>query len=61
MRPYSSVRPSEAPVIPFLVHLGIVASQGKSQVIGMDTQQFIHSVKLHILHKMKPYSRENTI
>ena len=26
----------------------------------MDTQKFIHSVKLHILHQMKPYSRVKT-
>ena len=26
----------------------------------MDTQKFIHSVKLHILHQMKPHSRVET-
>ena len=26
----------------------------------MDTQKFVHKVKLHILHQMKLYSRVNT-
>ena len=40
-----------------LVYLEIAASQGKTQIKCMDTQKFIHSVKLHILHQMKPYSK----
>ena len=40
-----------------LVYLRIEASQGKTQIKGMDTQKFIHIVKLHILLQMKPYSR----
>ena len=47
-------------IIPVLVYLGIGASRGKKQIKGMDTERFIHSVKLHILHQMKPYSRVKT-
>ena len=32
----------------------------KKKVKYMDTQKFIYSVKLHILHQMKPYSRVKT-
>ena len=47
-------------IIPVLVYLGIGASQRKNQIEGMDTQNFIHSVKLHAFHQMKPYSRVKT-
>ena len=58
----TSVRSSEGRLtIPVLVYLGIGASQGeKNQIKGMDTQKFIHSVKLQILHQMKPCSRVKT-
>ena len=32
----------------------------EKKIKGMDAQRFIHSVKLHILHWMKPYSRVKT-
>ena len=59
----TSVRSSEGRLtIPYyLLYLGIGASQGKkNQIKGMDTQKFIHSVKLQILHQMKPYSKVKT-
>ena len=32
-----------------------------TQIMGINTQKVIQSVKLHILHQMKPYLNTNTI
>ena len=51
-------------VIPVLVHLGFGTSQEnwgqKPKIKGTDTQKVIKSVKLHISHQTKHYSRIKT-
>ena len=61
MRLYSSVRSSEGRfVILVLVYLGIGASkQKKKQIKSIDTQKFIHNVKLHILHGVLNSTKTN--
>ena len=58
----TSVRSSEGLlIIPVLEYLGIEASQGKNANKGHGYTEFLyHSVKLHILHQMKPCSRVTT-
>ena len=58
----TSVRPFEGRVIvPVLLCIWELEQvKEKTQIKGMDTQKFIHSVKLHILHQMKPHSRVET-
>ena len=53
-------KPSEGRVIPVLVYLNLSKSRKKNKKRGMDTQKLIHSVKIHILHQTKPYSRIKT-
>ena len=58
-------KPSEGRVIPVLVYLNLGKSRKKNKKKkkkkkGMDTQKLIHSVKIHILHQTKPYSRIKT-
>ena len=55
----TSVRPFEGRVIvPVLLCIWELEQvKEKTQIKGMDTQKFIHSVKLHVLHQIKPYSR----
>ena len=61
MKPYSRVRPSTGRVIPVLVCLEIGASWTNwaqiPHTIDTDTQKVMQSVKLHITHQMKSYSR----
>ena len=62
MRLYSSVRSSEGRfVILVLVYLGIGASKRKKKkkTMGIDTQKFIHSIKLHILHGVLNSTKTN--
>ena len=58
----TSVRSSEGLlIIPVLEYLGIGASQGKNPNKGLGYTEFLyHSVKLHLLHQMKPCSRVTT-
>ena len=52
-------------VLPVLVYLGHYSKLGKlcplPQIMGMDTQKVVQSVKLHISHQMKPYSSVKAI
>ena len=58
----TSVRPFDGRVIvPVLLCIWELEQvKEKTQIKGMDTQKFIHSVKLQILHQMKPCSRVKT-
>ena len=57
----TSVSPFEGQlIIPVLVYLELGHVKEKPQVKGIDMQEFIQSVKFHILHQIKLYSRVKT-
>ena len=65
MKPYSRVKYSWELSYTWLVFFWIGAGQGNwpqmSQIMGINTQKVVQSVKLYILHYMKPYTNSNSI